>query len=72
MEEIVLGEEFEFRQEQIKRLLQEFHEEGAIDSLLEAGLLLNVLWHHQAATSRWLAHEAAENLGEAWQTLLPK
>lgn len=69
MDEIVLGEELEFRQEQIKRMLEEFYEEGSLDSLLEAGLLLNVLWHHQCATSKWLAHEAAENLGEAWQSL---
>ena len=72
MREFVADQTLAFREETTRRMLHEFYEAGDIASLLDASLLLNTLWHHQAAISKWLAHEAAENLGEAWQALLPK
>jgi len=67
-----ISEELQFRKEAIKRTLQELYEDDDLGGLMDAALLLNTLWHQQAALSKWLAHEAAENLGEAWQGLLPK
>jgi len=63
----VVGQELDFRQEATKRLLQELHENGDIDGLMNVALLLNSLWHQQTAIARWFAKEAAENLGEAWE-----
>jgi hypothetical protein len=63
----VVGQELDFRQEATKRLLQELHENGDIDGLINVALLLNSLWHQQTAIARWFAKEAAENLGEAWE-----
>jgi hypothetical protein len=34
---------------------------------MAAAELLNTLWHQQSCIAKWLAHEAAENLGEAWE-----
>jgi hypothetical protein len=63
----VVGQELDFRQEATKRLLQELHENGDIEGLMNVALLLNSLWHQQTAIARWFAKEAAENLGEAWE-----
>jgi hypothetical protein len=63
----VVSEELQFRQEAVKRTLQELYDDNDLDSLMDAALLLNTMWHQQTAVARWFAKEAAENLGEAWQ-----
>lgn len=65
--DVELTAELRFRQESIRRAITEFYEKGEYEALVDAADLLNVLWHQQCAIARWLAHEAAENLGEAWQ-----
>lgn len=65
--EFEIGPELQFREESTRRTLEELYAQGKYDSLMDAAQLLNVLWHQQSAIARWLAHEAAENLGEAWQ-----
>ena len=72
MQPFVVGQELQFRQEATKRTLQELFEAGDHEGLLNTALLLNTLWHQQTAIARWFAHEAAENLGEAWQASRPK
>lgn len=67
MEPFVISQELQFRQEAIKRTLQELHDDEDLDGLMDAALLLNLMWHQQTAIARWFAKEAAENLGEAWQ-----
>lgn len=67
MEPFGISQELEFRQEAIKRTLQELYDDEDLDGLMDAALLLNTLWHQQTAIARWFAKEAAENLGEAWQ-----
>ena len=61
--------ELKFRAEATKRPLQDFYDDRNIDGLMEAALLRNELWHQQAAIARWMAHEAAENLNEAYALL---
>jgi hypothetical protein len=67
VEPFIVSQELEFRQEAIKRTLQELYDDDDLDGLMDAALLLNTLWHQQTAIARWFAKEAAENLGEAWQ-----
>jgi hypothetical protein len=67
VEPFIVSQELEFRQEAIKRTLQELYDDDDLDGLMDAALLLNMLWHQQTAIARWFAKEAAENLGEAWQ-----
>lgn len=67
MQPFVVGQELEFRQEATRRTLLDLFEAGDYEGLLNTALLLNTLWHQQTAIARWFAHEAAENLGEAWQ-----
>lgn len=67
MQPFVVGQELQFRQEATKRTLLELFDAGDHEGLLNTALLLNTLWHQQTAIARWFAHEAAENLGEAWQ-----
>jgi hypothetical protein len=59
--------ELRFREESVRRTLQELFEDDDLAGLMDAALLLNSLWHQQTVIARWFAHEAAENLGEAWQ-----
>jgi hypothetical protein len=54
-------------QEARQRELLHMFEEGDLDGLLAAAELLNVALGQQQAISKWLAKEAADNLGEAWQ-----
>jgi hypothetical protein len=68
----VVGQELQFRQEATKRTLLDLFEAGDHEGLLNTAMLLNTLWHQQTAIARWFAHEAAENLGEAWQASRPK
>lgn len=67
MQPFAVSEELQFRQEAVKRTLQELYDDNDLDSLMDAALLLNMMWHQQTAIARWFAKEAAENLGEAWQ-----
>lgn len=55
-------------QESRGRELDHYHQKGDINALLAAAHLLNTAFSQQHTINRWLAHEAAENLGEAWQT----
>lgn len=67
MQPFVPSTELQFREEAMRRMLQDFFDDNDIAGLMDAALLLNQLWHQQSAIARWLAKEAAENLGEAWQ-----
>ena len=67
MPEIEIPVEFQFREESTQRMLLELFQDEDWEGLMAAAELLNTLWHQQASISRWLAHEAAENLGEAWE-----
>lgn len=67
MQPFVPSTELKFREEATRRTLQELYEDRNLDGLMATALLLNELWHQQTAISRWFAHEAAENLGEAWE-----
>lgn len=67
MEPFDVSPELRFREESIKRVLQEFHKNGNVDGLMDAAAMLNQLWHQQIAIARWFADEAQNNLGEAWE-----
>lgn len=67
MPEIEIPAELQFREEKTQRMLLELFQDEDWEGLMAAAELLNTLWHQQASISRWLAHEAAENLGEAWE-----
>jgi hypothetical protein len=54
-------------QEARQRELLNLFQEQDLDGLLAAAELLNVALGQQQAISEWLAKEAADNLGEAWQ-----
>lgn len=69
MQPFVPSTELKFREEATKRLLQDFYDDRNLDGLMEAALLLNELWHQQAAIAQWMAHEAAENLNDAYVLL---
>lgn len=66
MQQFDIPTELQFREESTQRLLLELYDNDDIEGLLSTAELLNTLWHQQAAINRWLAKEAAENLGEAW------
>jgi len=59
--------ETELRRETTQRLLLELHSDRQYDELLAAAELLNELFTHQLTISRWLAQEAAENLGAQFE-----
>lgn len=67
MEPLAVSTELQFREESVRRTLQELFDDNDLAGMMDAALLLNTLWHQQTAIARWFAHEAAENLGEAWQ-----
>ena len=54
-------------QEARQREIESLHREGDLDGLLAASTVLNAAFSQQHTINRWLAHEAAENLGEAWE-----
>jgi hypothetical protein len=66
MTPFAISQELKFREEMTKRTLEELFELQDWDQLMNAALLLNSMWHQQTAIARWFAHEAAENLSEAW------
>ncbi len=57
--------ELELRRESVHRCLLELYDDQDWQSLLAHAELLNELWIQQCTVSRWLAHEAAENLSLA-------
>jgi hypothetical protein len=59
--------EAQLAQEARQRELLQMYEDGEYGDLLAAAELLNVALGQQQAISQWLAKEAADNLGEAWQ-----
>lgn len=67
MNQLEVPLELALRQEATQRLLTELFENRQWDDLLTAAEILNRAWHQQSAISKWLAKEAADNLGEAWQ-----
>lgn len=66
MTPFTLSPELKFREEATRRTLQELFDDGDLETLMETALLLNTLWHQQAAIAHWFAAEATENLAEAW------
>jgi len=67
MNQLEIPLELSLRQETTQRLLLDLYEGEDWDGLLAAAEILNAAWHRQSAISKWLAKEAADNLGEAWQ-----
>lgn len=67
MNQLEIPLELSLRQETTQRLLLDLYEEEDWKGLLAAAEVLNAAWHQQSTISRWLAREAADNLGEAWQ-----
>jgi hypothetical protein len=59
--------EGQLAQEARQRELLQMYADGEYGDLLAAAELLNVALGQQQAISKWLAKEAADNLGEAWQ-----
>ena len=66
MTQFAISQELKFREEATRRSLEELYELKDWDLLMDTALLLNQLWHQQSAIAKWFAHEAAENLSEAW------
>lgn len=67
MQPFAVSTELQFREESVRRTLQELFDDDDLEGMMDAALLLNSLWHQQTAIARWFAQEAAENLGEAWE-----
>lgn len=59
--------ELELQREARQRELLAMYENEEWGQLLAAAELLNVALAQQLAANKWLAKEAADNLGEAWQ-----
>jgi len=59
--------EGQLAQEARQRELLQMFEDGEYGDLLAAAELLNVALGQQLTINKWLAKEAADNLGEAWQ-----
>jgi hypothetical protein len=66
MQEFEVPTELQFREESTQRMLLELFQDEDWEGLMAAAELLNSLWHQQAAISRWMVNEAAENIGQAW------
>lgn len=60
--------ELRLRQEATQRLLTKLFEDQEWEDLLQCAEILNQAWHQQSAVAKWFAKEAADNLGEAWQS----
>ncbi len=67
MNQVEQSLEGKLAQEARQRELLHLFEEQDLDGLLAAAELLNVALGQQQTINRWLAKEAADNLGEAWQ-----
>jgi hypothetical protein len=57
--------ELELSQERVQRTLLELYEDEDWSGLLATAELLNAAWHLEAGVTKWLAREAADNLGKA-------
>jgi hypothetical protein len=55
--------ESHFSEAATKKMLEEWYKNGDIKGLHDAAVLLNTLLHQQRTVTRWLAGEAARNLG---------
>lgn len=67
MEPLERSLESELSEEGNARWLRQCHENNDINGLLEAALLLNLLYHQERIKVRWAIREAAENLHIALQ-----
>ena len=67
MNQIEQSLELELREERVQRTLLELYEDEDWSGLLATAELLNSAWHHEVMVTRWLAKEAADNLGKAWE-----
>jgi len=59
--------EGQLAQEARQRELLQMYEDEEYGALLAAAELLNAALGQQQTINKWLAKEAADNLGEAWQ-----
>lgn len=59
--------ETQLAQEARQRELLQMYEDGHYQDLLAAAELLNAALGQQLTINKWLAKEAADNLGEAWE-----
>ena len=57
--------ELELSQERVQRTLLELYEDEDWSGLLATAELLNAAWHFEVGVTKWLAREAADNLGKA-------
>lgn len=56
--------ESQFSEAATAKMLETWLNEGDIKGLYNAALLLNTMLHQQRTITKWLAHEAASNLGK--------
>ena len=59
--------ELELSEVRVQRTLLELYQDEDWSGLLATAELLNTAWHHEGMVTRWLAKEAADNLGKAWK-----
>jgi hypothetical protein len=52
-----------FSETATRKMLEECYQKGDIKGLHDAAVFLNTLLHQQRTVTRWLAGEAARNLG---------
>lgn len=67
MEPLTVTAELQFREEAMKRTLQELRDNADLDGLHQAAQLLSSLWHQQTVIAQWFAKEAQNGLAEAWR-----
>jgi len=67
MNQVEQSLEGQLAQEARQRELLQMYEDGEYGALLAAAELLNAALGQQLTINKWLAKEAADNLGEAWQ-----
>ena len=63
MEPITTGLELKLRKTRVDRWIKEMKN---IEDIRQAAFQLNELWTQETTISKAMAHEAAQNLGEAW------
>ena len=67
MNQVEQSLEGQLAQEARQRELLQMYEDEEYGALLAAAELLNAALGQQQTINKWLAKEAADNLGEAWQ-----
>ena len=65
MNQIEQSLELELSEERVQRTLLELYEDEDWSGLLAKAELFNAAWHFEAGVTKWLAREAADNLGKA-------